>query len=225
MTVVALFLLVALTMGKRHIGEFSVFDFVIAVTLGAVAGADLADPEVPHAPTVAAIIGLGLFQWLVSRLVISHRLAGKFITLDPTVVMENGRIIVENLSKTRYSVDELLSHLRAKDVFDLAEVEFAILEPHGALSVLKRSQNRALTPSDLNTPTKYEGLPITILLEGQIQRDALHSLHLSDEWLYDNLMRMGYTGPEQVFLGQINTQGQLYISPYKSVVPPKKLSH
>ena len=225
LTIVALFVLVALVMGKRHVGEFSVFDLVIAVTLGAVAGADLADPDVPHLPTVLAIVALALVHFGVSRLVIGNRLAGKYLTLDPTVIIQNGRILVDNLSKTRYSVDEMMSHLRAKGVFELGEVEFAVLEPHGELSVLKKSQHRQVTPQDLKTATAYEGLPSTVVLEGEIQRDALHALNLSDEWLLDTLQSMGYSGPEQIFLAQISTRGSVYVSEYKSVASAQKVSH
>lgn len=211
-TVIMIFLLVALMMGKRHIGELSVFDLIIAVTLGAVAGADLADPKVPHGPTLFAIAGLGLIHIFLSRVVLKSRLAGKWLSFDPTIVIENGVILERNLEKLRYTVDELLTHLREKEVFDIGEVEFAILEPSGALSVQKKSQYRSVKLKDLDLDSEYEGLSTAVVLEGKISLEGLRAVGLSEEWLQDRLRERGYEVSD-VFLAILNTKGELYVSP------------
>jgi len=224
-TVIMLFLAVALIMGKRHIGELSVFDFIIAITLGSVAGADLADPQVPHGPTIVAIIALGLIHLLLSRTILKNRKAAHLITLDPTIVVQNGVILKDNLSRIRYTVDELLSHLREKDVFDLKEVEFAVLEPSGVLSVLKKSQYLSATPHDLGLPTVYKGLSYPVIMEGSINKEVLNTLHLSEEWLLGKLKDLNYENPEAIFLGMLNTTGELYLSPRLSPLSPQQLDN
>ena len=136
MAVVAVFLPTALIMGKKHVGELSVLDLMIALTLGSVAGADLGDLSVPQGPTLTAIVGLGLVQIILTSAYIRSRVLNRVLTLSPAVVVQNGIVISENLAANRYTIEDLLSHLREKDVFDLAEVEFAILEPNGMLSVV-----------------------------------------------------------------------------------------
>src|SRR5690554_311470 len=193
--VIAVFWAVAILMGKRHIGVLAIFDFIIAVTLGALAGADLADPKVPHGPTLMTIVLLGVFHFLLSRTLLKRRKIARWLTFDPTVVMQNGVIRKENLAKIRYTVDELLSHLRGKDVFDLQEVEFAVLESNGTLSVQKKSQYQPVTPKDLSLATSYQGLAVPLIIEGRINGKGLKSTGLTEEWLLDKIRQSGYATP------------------------------
>lgn len=121
-------------MGKRSIGELPVFDFLVILALGAVVGADIADPKIEHLHTAVAIVLIGLLQRGVSILAIKVRKFGKMITFEPTVVIHNGGLIEENLKKVRYSIDNILQMLREKDTFSLDEVELAVLEANGRLS-------------------------------------------------------------------------------------------
>lgn len=211
-TVITLFLVVALLMGKRHLGEFSVFDFVIAISLGAVAGADLANPEIPHGPTYLTIIGLGMIHYLLSKFILKNRQVGRWLTFDPTVVIQNGVILKRNLSKIRYTVDELLAHLREKEVFDLQEVEFAVLESTGVLSVLKKSQYHPVTARDLGINTPTQGLSFPVILEGKFYQPGLKAANFSEAKLRNLLKERGFEKPEEIFLAMLNAQGNLYIS-------------
>lgn len=221
-TVIPLFIAVGLVMGKRHLGELSVFDLVIAVTLGSVAGADLADPEIPHGPTVMTILLLGLMHQVISRIVLQHRKIGKLVTFDPTVVMDRGVILHEHLAKIRYSTDELLSQLRAKDIFDLNEVDSAVLEPHGALSVQRQPQpqQEALSPSQQGL-----GLPVPVVLEGRVHEPGLRSAGRDRVWLNRELAARGYQRADQVFLAMADRLGGLYVSPMAVPGPEARLSH
>ncbi len=218
-------MIVSLALGKRYLGELSIFDFVVAITLGSVAGANLVNPESFDANSLLAIAGLSLIHIILSQLVLKNRKIGHLITLDPTIVIQNGVILRENLSKIRYTVDDLMSQLREKDIFDLKEVEFAILEPNGTLSALKKSQYQPLTPRDIGISTPYKGLPIPLILEGQILYKGLNVADLSYEWLIEKLTQMGYKSPEEIFLALLDTQGELYISPQKPPLIPQQIEH
>ena len=89
-------------MGKRAIGEIPVFDFLIVIILGAVVGADIADPNIEHFPTIMAIIFIGVFQRVIANWKIANRKVGKLLTLEPTVVIQDGKFIDKNLKKIRY---------------------------------------------------------------------------------------------------------------------------
>lgn len=225
MAVVAVFLPVSLLMGKKHVGELSVLDLMIALTLGSVAGADLGDLSVSQGPTLTAIVGLGLVQIILTSAYIRSRVLNRVLTLSPAVVVQNGIVINENLATDRYTVEDLLSHLREKDVFDLAEVEVAILEPNGMLSVLKKSQFQPATPKDMGIPTGYRGLATAVILEGKVHYEGLNALHLTDDWLQAELSKAGYASVNEVFLAMLNTAGELYISPYANPLPPQEVYH
>ncbi|VVM33699.1 DUF421 domain-containing protein [Terribacillus sp. AE2B 122] len=149
-TIIPLMLVVTLYMGKRAIGEMPVFDFLIVVILGALVGADIADPEIAHLPTAVAIVAIGLFQKAIVKWKISNRKIGKVLTLGPTIVIQDGTLLYENMRKVQYSIDNILFMLRQKDVFDVRDVETAIVEPNGTLSVLKKPNKLPATREDLN---------------------------------------------------------------------------
>ena len=168
LTILPLLLFITLFMGKRAIGEMPVFDFLIVIILGALVGADIADPNIEHLPTALAIIFIGIFQRVVANWKISNRKIEKLLTLEPTVVIQNGKFIDKNLKKIRYSIDNILQMLREKNVFDINEVETAIIEGNGALSVLKKPQKNAVTREDLNIVNITSSISFPVIIEGTI---------------------------------------------------------
>ncbi|MBC2724759.1 MAG: DUF421 domain-containing protein, partial [Desulfosporosinus sp.] len=148
-TIIPLLLVVTMYMGKRAIGELPVFDFLVIITLGAITGADLADPEISHIHTAVAIIIIGLFHKVTTTLIIKHRKFGHLITFDPTIVIQDGQFIVNNLKRIRYSIDNVLHMLREKDIFDVKDVRLGIIEANGKLSVLKQDLKLSVTLEDM----------------------------------------------------------------------------
>ena len=200
LTILPLLLFTTLFMGKRAIGEIPVFDFLIVITLGAVVGADIADPNIKHLPTVLTIIFIGLFQRVVANWKISNRKIGRLLTLEPTVVIQNGKLIDKNLKKIRYSIDNILQMLREKDVFDINEVETAIIEGNGALSVLKKSQKNSVTREDMNIVNTTSVIALPLIVEGTVYADVLKDFNLSEAWLIQQLSSQGVEDINDVFL-------------------------
>jgi uncharacterized membrane protein YcaP (DUF421 family) len=180
-TVLFAFLIIALLLSKRHLGRYTIFDFITAVTMGAVAGADISDVKEPHGPRIFALIVIGITHVLFTKMLIKNRKLGKLLTFDPTMIVQNGKIVVKNLNKVRYTLDDLISHLRENGVFDISELEFALLEPNGKLSFLKKSQYANVTPFDLNIPTKYKGLSLPLIIEGKVNHKMLKSANLTEK--------------------------------------------
>lgn len=205
-------LFVALYMGKRSIGELPVFDFLVILTLGSVVGADIADPSVPHIPTAVAIVLIGLLQIIVSRAVIKHRKIGHLITFDPTIVIQDGQLIVKNLEKLRYSIDNVLSMLREKDVFNIGDVHIGIIESNGNLSILKNENKSVVTLEDMNLIKKTPSLSYPVIVDGQIHNDILVKLDLSLVWLQQQLLSLNIESTEEVFFASINTNKELHVS-------------
>ena len=163
-TIMLLFLVMTLLTGRRKIGEIPVFDFLVVITLASVVGADIADPEIKHLPTAYAVVLIILMQYLYGALITKNRKLGKLLTFEPVVVIENGQFVKSSLKRLKYSVDTILTMLREKDVFDLNEVEFAVMESTGQLSVLKKSQYQPITAKEIKLNTDYKGLSIPLIV-------------------------------------------------------------
>lgn len=222
-TIMGLLLFLVLKTGRRKIGELPVFDFLAIIILGNVVGADIADPEVPHLPTVFSVILIIGIQYSISYISIRNRKFGSIVTFDPTVVIQNGKFVKSNLKRLRYSIENILMYLREKGIFDLNEVEFALVEDSGNISVQKKSEYQPLTPSDMNISTKYKGLSYPLILDGAVHENNLKKLNLSKEWLMRQLKNNGINSIDDAFYVDINTEGKLYIS--KEVDPGNITKH
>ncbi|MEK4406246.1 DUF421 domain-containing protein [Sporosarcina sp. FSL K6-6792] len=211
-TIIPLLLFTTLFMGKRAIGELPVFDFLIVIILGALVGADIAEPDIKHLPTAFAIIAIGVFQRIVTRWKISNRKIGRLLTFEPTVVLQNGKFVNENLKKIRYSIDNILQMLREKDVFDINEVETAIIEANGALSVLKKPQKNSVTLEDMNIIKPTSTISFPVIVEGTLYTDVLRDVNLDEAWLQQELDNQGVNDLKDVFFASINHNRELHIS-------------
>jgi uncharacterized membrane protein YcaP (DUF421 family) len=225
-SIMALTLAVTLTiMGKRPIGRLPVFDFLVIIVMGAVVGADVADPAVPHGPTAFAVIILGLLQLTVRKLVLRWRPLGRMLTFEPTVVIQDGQLRPEALRSIDYTIDEVLMFARGQGVFDLSEVEYAVVEPNGSLSVLKRIEHSPVTVGSLQVVAESSGLPREIILEGRVRPGELDRAGLTRQDLEDELRRQGYQSPGEVFYGSINARGEWYFSPMEPDEKYARLRH
>lgn len=211
-TIIPLLLFVVLFMGKRAIGQLPVFDFIIVLILGSLVGADIADPDIHHMPTVFAIIAIGIFQRIIANWKLANRKVDRTLTFEPTVVIQNGKLIHENLKKIRYSIDNILEMLREKDTFDISEVETAIVEASGALSVLKKPQKNSVTREDMNMMNSTSSISFPVILEGTIYSDVLKKVNADEAWLMQELSNQGTKDLNDVFFASINQQQDLHIT-------------
>lgn len=214
-SVIAFFTLLIFTriLGKQQVSQLTFFDYIIGITVGSIA-ADIIDFD-----RNLLLQLLGLASWmglafLLQIITLKSRKMGKLIDSDPVVVIKNGKVLEQNMSKMRYKTKELFEQLRLKGAFNLADVEFAVLETNGDLSVLKKSQNLPVTPNDLNIPTKYNGLPTSLILEGQVIEENLEYCKLDVQWLINELNKHGIKDMKEVFIASLDSVGTLYIDKY-----------
>ena len=208
-------LIAARVLGKQTIAQMTYFDFIAAITLGAI-GAGIAYHLEKNLLNV--LLSLALFTaivFLASYISLKSRKARKIFAGDPTIVIQNGKILEQNMAKMRYCLDQLNHHLRQSGVFDIGQVELAIIEPNGDLSVLKKSQYRPVTPADLKIPTQYEGLAIELIMDGQVIEKNLRENNLSRAWLTTALVQYGITNPKDVAYACLSTKGTIYFDMYK----------
>lgn len=211
-TILPLMLFATLFMGRRSIGELPIFDFLILLSLGAVVGADIADPGIPHIHTAVAIILIALLQKLVAYLKIKNRKIGRLLTFEPTIVINEGKFIVKNLSKTQYSIDNILLMLREKDVFDVSAVQVGILEANGKLTVFKKAEKSTVTIEDLQIAKKTDDFTYPLIIDGVLYNQVLRQLKLDESWLMEKLAEKSIYDVSGIFFASINEQRSLHIS-------------
>jgi uncharacterized membrane protein YcaP (DUF421 family) len=211
-TLVPFLLITALFIGKRSINEIPVFDFLIIITLAVVAGVDISNPDISHLNTTIAISAIAFLQRVISILIIKNRRIGKLITFEPTIVIQNGTMLVGNLKRIRYSIDNILQMLREKDIFNLTDVELAIVEANGNLTVYKKANKSFVTIEDLEIKKKHEGISYPVILEGKIDSTVLNQLNLNEKWLINQLQKKGIKELDSIFFASINDNRELHFS-------------
>ena len=172
-------LVIMLLTGRRQVSEFSSFDFLTSMTIGAVAGALIVDQRLELVSSLLALLALGGMQLFFGWLSIKARPVNHKLNFKPLVLVEDGQIIKEHLRKVRMPVETLLQLLREKDVFDITVVELAVLEPYGRLSVLKKAEHLPLTPQQVNFGVNPNSILVPVILEGKLQEHALAQMGFS----------------------------------------------
>ncbi len=211
-TIFPLLLVIALYMGKRAIGQLPIFDFLIVISLGAIAGADLADPKISHIHTGVAIVIIGFFHKAITTLIIKHRKFGHLITFEPTIVIQDGQFIMSNLKRLRYSIDNVLQMMREKEIFDLSDVRIGIIEANGYLSVLKQDNKALVTIEDMKLTKKSTSLSYPVIVDGEVYGNVLIKLDLSKDWLNQELLNLNIKTPKEVFFASVNSNKDLHVS-------------
>ena len=198
-------------MGQREIGKLTLFDFVIAISIGSVLGGSLSSTSGLRGPVIS-IATLAVLQIVLGLISLKFPGFRRIVEEEPIILIQNGVILEKALGKTRVNLDDLLAELRIKGYFFPGQVEFAVLEPNGKISVLPKSQNRKLTPKDMQITTDYEGYPVVVIEDGNVIDENLHRNDLDSEWLIKELKQQNISSPSNVFLAILNTNGDLYIS-------------
>jgi uncharacterized membrane protein YcaP (DUF421 family) len=217
----AFLLLVMRLTGKRELGQVSPFDFVVAVLIGELAAIPLQSHRSSLLEGFVPIAMITLAQVATAYLSLRSNAFRAWISGCPTVLISGGALELQALRRHRFNVNDLLSKLRQQGVYNVADVEFAILENTGHLSVILKSQRRAVTPADLGLSTEYEGLPFTLILDGRVDYHALGAAGLDYTWLQQRLREKGFTHPREVLLATLESNGRTHFYPRAARSSPR----
>ncbi len=206
----SLLLLVRL-MGKQQIAELTFFDYVVGISIGSIASTLSVQVNQNTTATIVGMIIWTILPIMLSRLTLNNVWIRKVVDGEATIVIQNGKLLENHLKKLRISIDDLLLQLRSQGIFNIEDVEFALFETNGSLSIQKKADTQPVTPKDLNIPTQYDGLPTELILDGKVLIDALRSLHLSKAWLLHQLSTKNIHDFCKVSIAQLDTKGNLYV--------------
>lgn len=198
-------------MGKGLTFQQKPYDVVVMMLIGSASAALIVNRDVPLLNALVALAVLALLHTTISAGTLNNHLKG-IIGGKPDILVRNGRIVKQNLIKNQVNVEQLLSALRNQGYRRIHDVEFAVLEPSGQLSVIPKSQMRPVTPTDLQINTSYEGIATPLIIEGKIIKENLYSLGLDADWLETELANRQLKSPDQVLLALLDTDGSLYLA-------------
>jgi uncharacterized membrane protein YcaP (DUF421 family) len=214
--ILVLFLITKLV-GKKQISQISFFEYVSGITIGSIAAEVITGLESNIFYGVMTILIFGLTTLFVDFTSLKSKKFRDLVEGKGSVLIKDGKILEEELKRERYSIDELTTLLRKQNVFRVADVEFAVLEPSGDLSVLLKKENRPVTPKDLGLIVANEKEPQTVIMDGKILNDPLAQSGKSRAWLFLELDKLGVT-LENVFFAQIDSFGELSVDLYNDQI-------
>lgn len=198
-------------MGKRQIGQLQPYEFVLALMIAELAAAPMEGVGTPLLYGIIPILGLLVLHGLGTLLSMKSVKARKLLSGSPSVIIRNGVIQYAEMKRMCYTVSDLLEEIRGQGYLNIADVGTAIMETSGKLSVFSRGNKRPVSMEDMHLPASYEGIPMTLAVDGKIQREHLKKCGLDENWLLKQLGKLGYHGIEEVLLASLDTKGKMYV--------------
>ncbi|TKD72044.1 DUF421 domain-containing protein [Pseudalkalibacillus hwajinpoensis] len=204
-------------LGKKQLSKLSYFEYIVGIIIGDIAGSLSMDAEANLINGVTSILVWTLISIFLSYISLKNKKVRDIVEGKARVFIKDGNILEGNLKKERFTSDELLEMLRKKNVFSVREVEFALLEADGELSVLLKRDYRAVKPSELWLQLPEDKEPKTIIMDGQIMEDMVKKVGRSTEWL-QGILADKHVKVEDVFLAQLHSDGKLSLDYYQDGV-------
>lgn len=198
-------------MGKRQIGELQPSELVVTMMVSNMAVLPIEDTNIPMLMGAIPILTLVCFEIILSNIGLKSKHFRKILSGSPIVVIENGVIQQQALHKLRFSIDDLMEGLRSNDVFDITEVEYAIVETNGKLSVLKKFNAQNTTPKMLNIDGNSCSPPLVMVSDGKLIEENLVTYHLTNGWLNSILIKEK-TRLEDVFIMTVDAEKNVFIA-------------
>ncbi|WP_429779630.1 DUF421 domain-containing protein [Brevibacillus agri] len=213
------FLLILLrVMGKRELGKLSVFDVVISIMLAEMAALAIEDVEKPGLRFYLPMLLIALMEVGMAYLSLKSKKFRDVVDGSADMIIENGEIREQAMRRNRLNMDDLLVHLRQKNIKNIADVEFALIEPTGQMSVFLKQEKEHLTREDVGlpdekpvSPVSYKGLPIPLILDGKIRQEALQKIGQNQLWLKREIRKYGIKDIREVSFCSIDERGIIYL--------------
>ena len=220
LSVAAIFLITKI-MGHKQVAQLDFFDYVSGITIGSIAAELATELEEPMKPLIALAV-YGAVSVLLNLIAQKIPQARKYINGTPCIIMKDGVIYRENLKKSKLDLSEFLLLCREQGYFDLDEIQLAVFEHNGKLSLLPRAAYRPATPQDLGIPAKMTHVGAEIIMDGRVMGENLGRMGLDEKWLTSRLKAEGYRDPKEIFLA-VYRKGEDKLTLYPNITLAHKL--
>jgi uncharacterized membrane protein YcaP (DUF421 family) len=197
-------------MGKRQIGQLQPYELAVLIMISALAAIPMEDIAIPLFNSIIPIILLLAFQVLTSFAAQRSEKVRAAVSGRPSILVKDGKIMESELRELHLNINDLLEQLRICGYQNVSDVEFAVFETNGEISVIPKSQCRPVQPRDLNLDTVYEGLPYPLIVDGNVNYENLGKVKLDELWLKEELARFGIDDLKEVLFASLDTEGKLY---------------
>ena len=202
-------LVVMRLMGKREIGQLQPFELAIAIMIADLASVPMSEVGIPIINGIIPILSLLVMHLIISFVNLKSIKMRQLICGKPSILIYRGKINEKVLIKERFTINELQERLRANNINNLADVEYAILETSGQVSIIQKPNKRTTIPEDFNIIPEYEGIPYDLVVDGKIMNDNLKILNKTYGWLKKEVNKFNIE-PEEALLVTVNAKGDIF---------------
>ena len=196
-------------MGKREIGQLQPFELAISIMIADLAATPMAETGIPITNGIMPILGLLVMHLIISMINIKSTKARQIICGKPSLLIFRGKIDQNVLKKERFTINELEERLRDNNIFNIGDVEYAILETSGQVTVIPKPNKRPTTPEDFNIEPKYEGIPYDLVVDGKVEYENLKKIGKDYKWLQKQTEKFGIK-PEQALIVTIDGDNKFF---------------
>lgn len=202
-------LVVMRLMGKREIGQLQPFELAIAIMIADLASVPMSEVGIPIINGIIPILSLLVMHLIISFINLKSIKMRQLICGKPSILIYRGKINEKVLIKERFTINELQERLRANNINNLADVEYAILETSGQVSIIQKPNKRTTIPEDFNIMPEYEGISYDLVVDGKIMNDNLNALNKTYGWLKKEVNKFNIE-PEEALLVTVNAKGDIF---------------
>ncbi|MDF2903918.1 MAG: hypothetical protein K0S25_1556 [Bacillus sp. (in: firmicutes)] len=213
-TLIGFFVLLLLTriLGKKQLSNITFFTYITGIALGNIAGDMVVHRDIKLIDGVTGLTFWAILTLTIEYISLKSSKARVLLDGEPTIIIKNGKILEKAMASNKLNMDDISMLLRTKDVFSVTEVDYAILEPNGQFSVLKKAEQESVTKKDAKIPVvprKY--LPSELVVDGRVVLKNLKELNLQEDWLVLQLKNQGIKNMKEVFFAELQADGSVYV--------------
>ena len=198
-------------MGKREVGQLQPFELVVVIMIAELAATPMGGVGIPLLYGILPMIALVVCHGLITVLCMKWQPFRAWMSGQPTVLIRNGVICEKQMRKASMDLNDLMEAIRTAGILDPLEVGTAVLEPGGQVNVFPKADYRSVAPRDLGLHVEPEGLPLPLVMDGEIQYDNLRRGGMSEEWLRETALKCGYPDIDKILFLCVNTQGEMLV--------------
>ena len=209
---IALYIIVLIVMrlmGKREIGQLQPFELAISIMIADLATIPMTDTGIPIGNGIVPILGLLIMHLLISVMNLKSNKAREIICGKPSILIYRGKIMEQNMKKERFTINELQERIRGEKIVNLGDVEYAILETSGQITVIEKPNKRQAIPEDFGLMPEYEGIPYDLVVDGKIMYKNLELIGKSYNWLKKEVNKFGFQ-PEEALIVTLDGKEQIF---------------
>lgn len=218
-SLIALFSVTKL-LGKKQVSQLSLFDYVIGISIGNFAAEMTTDLDLPYTHGVVAVLIFGLVAYLVSVFTMKSISLRRFFIGTPTVLIQEGKILMKGLKQVKFDVNDLLEECRGNGYFDISQIEYALMEANGKLSILPKGENFPVTIKDMNIKPEKQSLCANVIIDGKIMHTNLKNMNKDKKWLVQELKIKGYKTFENILLATLDNNEKVTVYEKNNDIEP-----